>query len=97
MVSKSGGFVYTGNIEAELLKAHEYVQGPASIDNHMHPMGITAPKVLCTDIYEQYNKVEAPVSMAFSGTIWMLDLSHRFIGIDKLDLSRMGRALDLVQ
>ena len=59
-------------------------------------MGIAAGRVRCQDIFEQFKKVAAPTSMAIGATVWMLDLAHRLIGIDKLDLARMRWAVDLV-
>ena len=97
MVKKFEDLVYTDCIASELDHAQKYLAGPAAIDNHMQPMGVTTAKKLCKDIYEQYQKAEPPVSMSFSGTIWMLDLTHRLIDIDKLDLARMRWALDLVE
>ena len=52
----------------------------------MLPMGVCIARTKCVDLYEKFKKVEAPTAMSFSATIWMLDLSHRLIGIDKLDL-----------
>ena len=97
MVGKFEELVYTDGIAAEIVLAQQYVSGPAAIDNHMQPMGVTVSKVLCKDVFEQYKKVQAPVSMSFSATIWMLNLAHRLIGIDKLDLARMRWALELIQ
>ena len=96
MVKKFEELVYTDGVSAELVAAQQYLSGPAARDDHMQPMGITVAKKLCKDLFEQYRKVEAPVSMSFSATIWMLDLGHRLIGIDKLDLSRMRWAVELI-
>ena len=85
MVSKFEELVYTGNISQEIVVAQEYLQGPAAraAQDSLQPMGITVAKNPCKYVYDQYQKVQAPVSMAFSGTIWMLDVSHGLIGIDK--------------
>ena len=92
MVSKFEDLVYADGVAAEIVKAQEYLVGPAATvaQDTMQPMGVTVSKVKCKDIFEQFRKVEAPVSMSFSATIWMLDLSHRLIVIDKLDLARCG-------
>ena len=73
MVSKFEEMVYNGSISQELLAAQSYLSGPAAQDNHKQPMGVTTPKVSSRDICEQFRKAVPPVSMSFSGTIWMLD------------------------
>ena len=100
MVTKLEDLVYTGQIAEELQKAQTYLSGPARTagqGDHLQPMGITVSKNNCKHIHEQFQKVESPVSMSFSATIWMLDLSHRLIEIDKLDLARMRWAVELVE
>ena len=99
MVAKFEELVYTNNIAQEILLAQEYLKGPAAqaSEDSMQPMGITVSKSSSKYIYEQFQKVEAPVTMSFSATIWMLDLSHRLLGIDKLDLARMRWAVEQVQ
>ena len=99
MVSKFEDLVYTGLIAQELVLAQDYLSGPAAYGHQdtLHPMGVTTPRVRTKDIFEQYKKVEAPVSMSVNGTIWMFDLSHRLIGMDKLDFARMRWAIDLME
>ena len=96
MVNKFEELVYTGNVAQELLFAQDYLKGPAAQDNYAQPMGIAVAKARCVNLYEQFQKVVAPTAMSFSATIWMLDLSHRLIGIDKLDLARMRWAVESV-
>ena len=93
MVEKFEEMVYDGTVGQELLRAVEYLRGQAAHSDSMRPMGIATGKVKCQDIFEQFKKVASPTSLAFSATIWMLDLAHRLIGIDKLDLARMRWAM----
>ena len=52
MVTKFEELVYTDLIAAEIKKAQEYLAGPAAIDNHMQPMGVTVSKKLYKDVFE---------------------------------------------
>ena len=88
--------VYDGTIANQLLEAQTYLQGAAAIDNYMQPMGITTGVKKCREIFEQFRIVNAPTSMSISATIWMLDLSHRLISIDHLDLAHMRWAMEMV-
>ena len=62
----------------------------------MHPLGVAVARASRADLYAQFQQAAAPTSMSFSATLWMLDLTHRLMGIDKLDLARMRWAVDLV-
>ena len=96
MVEKFEELVYTGNVAHELHLAQAYLKGPAAQDTYMQPMGVAVAKARCADLHDQFQKAAAPTTMSFSATIWMLDLSHRLIGIDKLYLARMRWAVEMV-
>ena len=96
MVAKFEEMVYTDTIAEELRLAQAYLQGPAALDTYMQPLGVTVAKASCADVYAQFQQAAAPTSMSFSATLWMLDLTHRLMGIDKLDLARMRWAVELV-
>ena len=46
-------------------------------------MGITCHKEASKDIHVLFQRSPMPKQMAFSGTIWMLDLDHRVQPLDK--------------
>ena len=59
----------------------------------MEPLGITCPKASARDIHALFQRSPMPKHMAFSGTIWMLDLHHRVQPVHNIDFARMRWAL----
>ena len=55
---------------------------------------ITCPKASARDIHVLFKRSPTPKHMAFSGTIWMLDLDHRVQPLDKMDFARARWALE---
>ena len=85
--------VYEGTIPAELHTAIKYCQSIVG-DQGMEPLGITCPKAAAKDIHTLFQRSPMPKQMAFSGTIWMLDLGHRLQPVDRMDFARMRWALE---
>ena len=96
MVDKFETMVYEATIAQELDRAVDYMVNVCGKDDKLKPMGIAVPKAKCTNIAAQFKKSDAPASMSFSATIWMLDLRHRLMPLDKLDLARTRWAIQMV-
>ena len=96
MVEKFEEKVYEDSIAQELDRAVDYMVNVCGKDDKLKPMGIAVPKAKCIDLAAQYKKSDAPTSMSFSATIWMLDLRHRLMPLDKLDLARTRWAIQAV-
>ena len=82
LVNKFEDNVYEGAVPAEL---QETVVHCADIVGYvgMEPVGITCPKASARDIHAVFQRSPMPKHMAFSGTIWMLELHHRAQPVDK--------------
>ena len=82
MVKKFEDIVCAGTVPVELLHAVVDCQDIVG-DLGMEPLGITCPKASAsyTNVLFQWSPI--PKQMAFSGTIWMLDLDHRVQPLDK--------------
>ena len=87
MVNKFEDIVYAGTVPVELLHAVVYCQDIVGILG-MEPLGITCPKASARDIHVLFQRSPMPKQMAFSGTIWMLDLDHRVQPLDKMGCLR---------
>ena len=85
--------VYEGTVPAELQTAIKYCQSIVG-DQGMEPLGITCPKAAAKDIHALFQRSPMPKQMAFSGTIWMLDLDHRLQTVDRMDFAGMRWALE---
>ena len=85
--------VYEGTVPAEPQAAIKYCQSIVC-DQGMEPLGITCPKAAAKDIHTLFQRSPMPKQMAFSGTIWMLDLDHRLQTVDSMDFARMRWTLE---
>ena len=93
MVKKFEDIVYAGTAPVELLSAVMYCQDIVG-DLQMEPLGITCPKASARDIHVLFQRSPTPKQMAFSLTIWMLDLDHIVQPLDKMDCARTRWALE---
>ena len=93
MVKQFEDNVYEGTLRQEFHDAVVYCQHIVG-DMGMEPLGITVPKASARDIHALFQRSPMPKHMAFSGTIWMLDLNHRLQTVDRMDFARMRWALE---
>ena len=93
MVKKFEDLFFAGTVPVELLSAVMYCQDIVG-DLGMEPLGITCTISSATDIHVLFLRSPTPNQMAFSGTIWMLDLDHRVQPLGNMDLARTRWALE---
>ena len=82
MVKQFEDQVYEGTLRQEFHDAIVYCEHIVG-DMGMEPLGITCPKASARDIHALFQRSPMPKHMAFSGTIWLLDLHHRAQPVDK--------------
>ena len=93
MVKQFEDQVYEGTLSQEFHDAIVYCQHIMGYMG-MEPLGVTCPRASARDIHALFQRSPMPKQMAFSGTIWMLDLHHSVQPVDKMDFARMRWALE---
>ena len=74
--------IYDGTIMKEMQDAVASVKSTGGVDS-IEPLGIVCPEVFAKDVHQQFKKDPPPKQMSFSATIWMLDLDHRIMPLER--------------